>query len=136
MSSEPGRTKAYSSDLRWRIVWHCVALNHKYRETTQALCISIETVSNVMKIFSASGDITGKKSPGRPSLHALTAYEELFVISMVLENPRVEQHEICEAVLETTGTEVSISTICRVLRKYDMTRKKKYSLLLYKEVCT
>ena len=77
-----------------------------------------------MKIFSASGDVTGKKSPGRPSLHALTDYEELFVISMVLENPRVEQHEICEAVLETTGTEVSISTICRVLRKYGMTRKK------------
>lgn len=43
---------------------------------------------------------------------------------MVLENPRVEQHKICEALLETTRTEVSISTICRVMRKYSMTRRK------------
>ena len=93
------------------IVWHCVALNHKYCETAQALCISIGTVSNVMKIFSTSGDVTGNKSPGCPSFHATT---ELFVNSMVSENPRVEQHKICEAVLENTGTEVSISTICRV----------------------
>ena len=86
-----------------------------------------------MKIFSASGDVTGKKS-GRPSLHALTDYEELFVLSMVLENPRVKQHEICEAVLETTGTEVSISTICRVLRKYGMTRKKIQSVAIQRSL--
>lgn len=53
---------------------------------------------------------------------------------MVLENPRVEQHEICEAVLETTGTEVSISTICRVLRKYGMTRKKIQSVAIQRSL--
>ena len=38
-SAEPGRKKAYSEDIRWRIVWQKIALNCSFRDMAQNLNI-------------------------------------------------------------------------------------------------
>ena len=123
-SCEPSRTAAYSCDLRWRIVWHCLANGQKYTTIAKYLGISIGTVHNVMKVFKATGEVKPRKAPLRPSLHALADYEEIYIIGLVLHNPKMELKELHLAIQEEMGAEVSIPTICRLLRRYGMPRKK------------
>ena len=131
-SCEKNRTTSYSNDLRWRIVWHILALGHSYGRTAMELCISMGTVHNIMNIFRTSGDVMGKIQPSREHLRTLADYEELFVVGFVLHNPCIQQREVCSTICQATGTEVSIYTICRVLKKYGFTRKK-YNQLQFKD---
>ena len=50
-SIEPGRRKAYSVDLRWRVVWQRMALGLKYNEIATNLGISLGTAYNVIKFI-------------------------------------------------------------------------------------
>ena len=77
-----------------------------------------------VKIFKATGCVGPKGPPGRPSLHVLTGHEEMIVIRLLLESPTMEQKELCSAIQEITGTCVSIPTICRLIKKYGITRKQ------------
>ena len=50
----------YSSDLRWRIVWQRIGMEHSFRTITQRLNISLGTAFNVFKTFEATGEIEPK----------------------------------------------------------------------------
>ena len=127
---EPGRTNAYSNDLRWRIVWHLISKGHNYRFTAKQLCVSIGTVHNIMKLFENTREVTGKPAPSRLSLRALNDQEELLVIGIVLKNPTVQLSEICKILANCTNTIVSNATLCRLLKKYVMTRKRIQTIAL------
>ena len=47
-SCEPGRTRAYSEDLRWRIVWQREALGKKCKDVASNLGVDAATVSRVV----------------------------------------------------------------------------------------
>ena len=51
-------------------------------------------------------------------------HEELLVIGVVLENSTFELKEVRKIVQDATGTSVSNATLCRLLKRYGMTRKK------------
>ena len=52
-SSEPGRTSAYSNDLRWKMVYQKEALSLTLSVIASNLCVDVSTVKRVLKVHSA-----------------------------------------------------------------------------------
>ena len=134
MSAEPGRTKAYSADLRWRIVWQRIGQDLTYREIAANLCISLGTVSNIMKLFETTGCVHPKAQPLRENLRKLDDHHELYILGLIYNNPALQLHEICNKVEEITAVVVSIPTVCRLLRRNGITRKKIRQVALQRSV--
>ena len=67
MSAEPGRTKAYSPDLRWRVVWQRIAMDLTYRDIAERLSISVGTAYNIFQIFQRTGSVDAKPPSKRPT---------------------------------------------------------------------
>lgn len=124
MSAEPGRTKAYSSDLRWRVIWQKIAMELSYREIAERLCISVGTAYNIFQLFQRTGSVDVKPSGKRPDLCKLDEHHQLYIITIVLENPTLYLGEICTAIKDVTSTVVVPSIVCKILGKYGFSRKK------------
>ena len=125
MSAEPGRKSAYSHYLRWRVVWQRIAMELTFRAIAANLNISLGTVYNVCQLFETTGEVDPKPIPKREELRKLDGHHELYIIGLVMENPALQLSEICSMIEEISpGTQVSLSTVCRLLHHYGITRKK------------
>ena len=60
---EPGRKKAYSEDLRWRMVWQRDVMGLKLREVAENLSVDISTVHRITKLFHNTGSIMKRAYP-------------------------------------------------------------------------
>lgn len=123
-SCEPGRTTAYSVDIRWRIIWQRLGMGLSFRAIAQRLNIAVGTAYNIYKLFQQTGSVEAMKVRSRPDKCKLDHHHHLYIVGIVLENPSLYLREICSLVKEVTGTEVSPSMICRVLSANGFTRKK------------
>ena len=121
-SFERKRTKAYESDLRWRMVYQRSILGLTLREVASNLNVDHSTVCRVLQIFEETGDVEPGKSSGRPK--SWNIYDEFVIIENVLENPSIYLHEIREDLRKTTGRELDESTICRFLHRNGFSRQK------------
>ena len=124
MSAEPGRKVAYSTDLRWRIVWKRLALEMTFKEISNRLHISVSTAHSIYKQFERTGSVEASKSRERHECRKLDCFHELLIIALVAENPCMSLHEICMQIEEATGLVVAGSTVCRVLKRNGYTRKR------------
>ena len=89
-----------------------------FKNIASNLSISIGTVHNIFKLFEQTGEVDPKKSRGRPEQVKLDSYHQLFIIGIVLENPHLGH-----LVQEVTATEISPSSICKLLAMHGLTRK-------------
>lgn len=128
MSAEPTRKAPYSNDLRWRIVWQRLAKDFTFKQIAQNLSISTATASNIFRLFQATGEVDPKSPSKRDAVRKLDDHHELYIIGLIFECPTLQLQEIACKVQEITGTEVSISTLCRLLRRHGFTRKKVQSV--------
>lgn len=125
-SCEPKRTSAYSEDLRWRVVYQRYGLERSYREIASNLNIDVSTVSRTIELFSSTGNVQKAQHPKgqHHPFQKLTDIDGLVIIEAVLERPGIYLHEIRQHLLEETGTDVSLSTICNFLHRNGFTRQK------------
>ena len=93
-------------------------------EIATNLCISLGTVSNIMKLFETTGCVDPKALPSREDLRKLDDHHELYILGLLYDNPALQLHEICNKVEEITAVVVSVPTVCRLLRRNGLTRKK------------
>ncbi len=56
-TSEPGRRKAYSADLRWRIVFQRISMNLKLQAIAKNLNVSTATCYRICSLFERTGDV-------------------------------------------------------------------------------
>ena len=122
MSAEPGRKTAV--DLRWRVVWQKIGMELSYRRIAQNLNVAVGTVYNTFKLFERTGSVEAKEPRKRPELCKLDYHHQLYVVTLVLEQPNLYLSELCSAIKEITNIQVSPSTVCRLLARYGLTRKK------------
>ena len=122
MSAEPGRRAPYSSDLRWRIVWQRIGMEYSFRTIAQNLSISLGTAFNVFKVFEDTGDIEPKHR--KYSGIIVDSITTLFILAVVLENPSLFLSEIIQRVYDFTGKRICPSTLCGIMHKHGITRKK------------
>ena len=129
-------TEAYDEDLRWRMVYQYCALELTYREIASNLHVDPSTVQRVVQRFEQSGTVTKDAYPkghNHPS-QILTEVDELFIIHLVLVlgRPSIYLREIQQELAETTGTAVSVPTLCDFLHKNGFSRKELSKVALQK----
>ena len=56
-SVEPGRTKPYSEEIRWRIVWQREVLGYNLRKVAGNLGVAINTVWRITELFYNTGSV-------------------------------------------------------------------------------
>lgn len=123
-SCENKRTKAYSDDLRWRMVYLTKALGKSYREAAADLRVDASTVCKTVAIFDDTGDVRPKDYPPNTGTAKLTEVDKLIILELAIERPGIYLREIQAELSQETGTEVDVSTICRFLHASGFTRQK------------
>ncbi|MDD9817424.1 MAG: IS630 family transposase [Gammaproteobacteria bacterium] len=118
------RRKAYSLDIRWRVVWQRLAMEASFADIASRLQIAPSTAHRIFSQFKETGNVTPMEQPDLESMRKLDEHHELLILVAVSSNPSLYLQELCELVRTATGVSVSGSTVCRLLRRNGFTRKK------------
>ena len=112
----------YQIDLRWRAVFLRHIRRIDYSTIGNLLFMSKRSVKRYVKLFDQTGDVSAKKSSGRP--REMTQLEEQVIVETVLHFPDLYLDELVSEVSSRCGTNPSNSTAFRVLRWYNFSRVK------------
>jgi transposase len=123
-SIEPRRTQAYSSDIGLRIVWQRAGMGMSFQDIAARLQIGVGTAHKLWKRFVDLGGVSPLKRSPRPETRKLDGMHEIFIIALLHENPTLYLQEICAKIAEVTNVIVSAPTVCRVLHRNGLTRKR------------
>ena len=121
----PERRSPYSQDLRWRIVWQRVGLNMKVEAIANNLGVDASTVSRIVQLFSATGDVKKRVYPknSRPTMK-LTDPVKLHILHIVLQQPEIYLKELQLELCVITGVHVCESSMCTFLKESNFTRHR------------
>lgn len=87
------------------------------------LNVSVSTVYRTITFFLRTGNVSPSKRAYR-SNRCLTEEDELLVIGLILENPAMYMDELVFEIKTLLEVDISCSTVCRLLKRYGITRKK------------
>ena len=79
--SEPGRTRAYDEDLRWRMVWQRLINSSTIKEVARNLYVAESNVWRVVDRFERTGSVTPNRATSRA--YQPHEYDELLLIELV-----------------------------------------------------
>ena len=77
-----------------------------------------------MQLFEETGEVFSIQGHHEATTKKLSINEELAIIEAILENLGAYLHELQQQIFQSTGTNVSTSTICRVLKQQGFSRRK------------
>ena len=117
----------YSIDLRQKILHACERRLGSQRALADLFGVSLSFVEKLLRRHRTTGTIAPKPHAGgqRPSLD--TAAHTL-VQQLVHANSDMTLEELCTRVAAERGVHVSVATMCRVLQRRDLPRKKSRSM--------
>lgn len=115
--------KAYSVDLRQKIIDTYENEKISQRQLAQRFRVTLGFIIKLLKQYRETGDISPKTSPGRP--RQLNEEQMETVKALVEEQPDITLAELQAAVEERYAVKVSMPTMCRVLQRLQLSRKKK-----------
>ena len=78
----------------------------------------------IYRLFEESGTADPLSPQKRLDCRRLDLRSELHVVGVILENPSTYPGELCLEVMQVFGIEIFLSTVCRTLKRYGLTRKK------------
>jgi transposase len=118
---------AYSIDLRQKILRACERRLGSQRTIADVFGVSLGFVEKVVRQYRATGDIAPKPHGGgqKPRLDGAA---QAVVQRLVEDHPDATLEELCTGVAVETGLRVSVPTICRVLQRLGLPRKKSRSM--------
>ena len=115
MSAEPCRKKAYSSDLRWRIVYQCIGMHLPFEKIARNVNVATSTAHRIFKLFEESGCVDPYRRPDRDDLKSFDEHTELYIVGLILARPSMYLSEVCQEAYEVFHLRrQSPSTICRL----------------------
>ncbi|MGB5972178.1 MAG: IS630 family transposase, partial [Nodosilinea sp.] len=115
--------KAYSLDLRQKIIETYENEPISQRQIANRFRVAPSVVTRLLKQYRETGQLAPKPRPGRP--RALSPEQEQVVKDLVSATPDINLGELCQALNEQSGVSVSESTMCRVMKRLNLTSKKK-----------
>lgn len=124
MSAEPCRKKAYANDLRWRVIYQRIGLHLPFEKIARNLNVATSTAHRICKLFEQTGSVDPRCRPDRDYPSSFDEHTELYIVGLVLSRPSIYLSEVCKEAFDAFHVSVSPSTICRLLRKRGITRKK------------
>jgi transposase len=117
---------AYSLDLRQKILRAWERRFGSQRTIADVFGVSLAFVEKVLRQHRTTGTIAPKPHAGgqKPRLDA-TAHA--MIQRLVSDHPDATLQELCTGVAAATGVRVSVPTMCRVLQRLGLPRKKSRS---------
>jgi len=116
--------KPYSRDFRLKIVKTQQKTQESLQQIADRFQVSYSFVSRLLKRYQATGSVeSSQHGGGKPLL--LNSQQINVVIQLVEEDNDATLEQLCARLLEKTGTRVSVPTMCRLLQRLELTRKKK-----------
>ena len=77
LSIEPGRSKAYSSGIRWRMIYQRCGLGLSYRQIGEQLNVDPSTVCKTVQLFEETGTVHSIQGYHKSTTKKLTAQDEI-----------------------------------------------------------
>ena len=124
VSCENKHTQAYSEDLRWHMVYQTKVVDKSYREIGESSNVDPSTVCRTIALFDETGGVSKRKYPENPGTQKVSEIVKLMILEFVLDKPGIYFRELQKLLVEESGTEVDVSTICRFLHESGFTRQK------------
>jgi len=116
--------KPLSEDLRQRIVQAYEENTWSYEEVAARFQVSVGSVRRYVRQWREQGHLS-PKGPGPGHAAKLGAEAQQWVIEVATNQVDASQDELRQEVKAYTGIDVSQSTICRLLQRAGLTRKKR-----------
>ena len=119
--------KAYSLDLRQKIVDAYAEGNLSQRQLAKRFCVALSFIQKLLKQYRATGSIAPKPFAGGVKLKLNT--EQLVMLAeLISANNDATLEEVVHLFQERTGVSISRATMGRMTQKLNMTFKKKRSM--------
>jgi len=116
--------KAYSLDLRQKIVEAYNNQEGSYRQLAQRFRVSFSFVKRLLKRYKDTGKIEPKPHAGGHNCKVKA--EQLDIVRQLVEEDNdAILEELCSSFYQKTQLRVSRATMGRILEKLNLTRKKK-----------
>ena len=116
--------RAYSVDLRERVVAAVVAEGWSQAQAARVYGVSEPSVSRFVEAYQTGGDLAARQGGGGPK--KLRLPEHLAALREHLKSePDLDLAARCEHLARREGVHVSVSTLWRAVRALDWTRKKR-----------
>jgi transposase len=116
----------YSIDLRQKILHACERRLGSQRALADLFGVSLSFVEKLLRRHRTTGDIAPKPHAGGQKPRLDTAAATL-VRQLVHDNADLTLEELCSRVADAVGVRVSLATMCRMLRRLGLPRKKRRS---------
>lgn len=113
--------KAYSEDLRWRVV-RAVMIGTPRDEVAARFLVSVPTIERWLRLKRETGGLAPKPVPGPPAVKTDAVMNAL--PERLAEHADATLEEHCSWWRERSGVKVSTATMSRALTRLDCTRKK------------
>jgi transposase len=117
----------YSIDLRQKILHACERRLGSQRALADLFGVSLSFVEKLLRRHRTTGDIAPKPHAGGHQPRLDTAAATL-VRQLVHDNADLTLEELCSRVADAVGVRVSLATMCRMLRRLGLPRKKSRSM--------
>lgn len=115
--------KAYTTDFREKIVETYENEPISQRQLAKRFRVSLGFVIKLLKQHRETGELSPKTSPGRPRL---MSQEQMECVKALVEAKNdITLEELCSELNQRFQITVSESTMCRVMKRLNLTRKKK-----------
>lgn len=114
--------KAYSTDLRERVV-RAARQGMPQEEIAKVFAISLSSIKRYLKQWRETATLEAKPIPGRPSKKLVPLQEDLSQMLLAAPDATLEQH--CQSWEQKQGSQVSLSTMSRAIKRLGWTRKKR-----------
>ena len=115
--------KPYSLDLRQKIVDAYTNGENSFRQLAARFKVSLSMIQRLLKKFCEAGTLEPLKIGGGPRSQ-LDSHPNR-ILGYLEECNDLTLEQLCERLDKDTQVRVSISTMCRFLRKNHLTRKRK-----------
>jgi transposase len=119
--------RAYSVDLRQKLVITYQAEKISQRQLAQRFGVAKSFVQKILKQYKETGDVAPKPYSESSQLK-LTSENQVFFVEIVDQNNDATLDELCVLLEERTGVKLSRATMCNMMKRLRLTRKKLYTL--------
>ena len=115
------------------MVWQKFALGLTHDKIAINLCVDKSTVSRTIELFQTTGSVSKGSYPTDRAYRELTSPSQLFILTLVLEQPGIYLHEMQRELKENMMLEVSTSTLCKFLHRSGFSKQKMRAVALQQD---
>ena len=120
--------KPYSTDFRTKTVETKHKINESIQQIADRFQVSYSLVRKLLKRYKVKGTVETTPHGGR-ELPKLNLQQIEIVIELVEEDNDATVQQLSARLEEKTGMKLSVPTMCRLLQRLELTRKKRLFML-------